>query len=334
MGLTGRLTGSILLVFEDRSGLALVDLLLHQPVGTTDGLGRAGAVGRQGDDQHRRLRVCQCPGAPTCRRAGGQGTADAGELVPTPPSFLHEFAGSLLEFALMEQALELDQVLLIRSEFAGGPAGPEPQLDAALHPEPRCARRAGRVAGPARNPAASSVNEVATVPITPRDRLTGIRRGRLRGDRPMGRRRGAGADPDAAGLVRGRRPLRSGQPSSGAWPTSCCPRHAGPVDHPGKYADTAIPAVIAEFDRRLGPELATRLTAKLAGGASMFQVDRPSGDSALNIGRRNQEAIEADPRRADDPRPGPRPGRHDRTPLDPGHGFGHRRHQGARGRRL
>ena len=32
------------------------------------------------------------------------------ELVPTPPTFLHEFAGSLLEFALMEQAMELDQV--------------------------------------------------------------------------------------------------------------------------------------------------------------------------------------------------------------------------------
>ncbi len=35
MGLTGRLTGLILLVFEDRSGLALVDLLLQQPVGTS-----------------------------------------------------------------------------------------------------------------------------------------------------------------------------------------------------------------------------------------------------------------------------------------------------------
>ena len=50
---------------------------------------------------------------PTCPPA-----ATAGELIPTPPTFLHEFAGSLLEFALMEQALELDQVLLIRSEFA------------------------------------------------------------------------------------------------------------------------------------------------------------------------------------------------------------------------
>ncbi len=39
MGLTGQLTGSILLVFEDRSGLALVDLLLHQPIGTTTSWG-------------------------------------------------------------------------------------------------------------------------------------------------------------------------------------------------------------------------------------------------------------------------------------------------------
>jgi chemotaxis protein CheC len=37
--------------------------------------------------------------------------------------FLHEFAGSLLQFVVMEQALELDQVLLIRSDFAGGRPG-------------------------------------------------------------------------------------------------------------------------------------------------------------------------------------------------------------------
>ena len=38
--------------------------------------------------------------------------------MPTPPTFLHEFAGSLLEFALMEQAMELDQVLLVHTAFA------------------------------------------------------------------------------------------------------------------------------------------------------------------------------------------------------------------------
>ena len=70
------------------------------------------------------------------------------------------------------------------------------------------------------------------------------------------------------------------------------PAARGTVDHPGKYADTAIPGMIAEFERRLGPRTRMRLTAKLAGGASMFQVDTPA-DSTLNIGRRNQEAIEA-----------------------------------------
>jgi chemotaxis protein CheD len=71
------------------------------------------------------------------------------------------------------------------------------------------------------------------------------------------------------------------------------PSARGAVDHPGKYADTAIPAMIAEFDRRMGGKARSRLTAKLVGGASMFPLD-PSvaGNSGLNIGQRNQEAIE------------------------------------------
>ena len=48
---------------------------------------------------------------------------DGGELVPTPPVFVREFAGSLLQFALMEQAMELDQVLLIHSQFRAGKQG-------------------------------------------------------------------------------------------------------------------------------------------------------------------------------------------------------------------
>jgi chemotaxis protein CheD len=69
------------------------------------------------------------------------------------------------------------------------------------------------------------------------------------------------------------------------------PSARGAVDHPGKYADTAIPALIADIERRLGTKVRSRLTAKLAGGASMFQVN-PDANSALNIGQRNQEAIE------------------------------------------
>lgn len=70
------------------------------------------------------------------------------------------------------------------------------------------------------------------------------------------------------------------------------PESRGTDDHPGKYADTAIPGVIADLQRRLGPGVRMRLYAKLAGGASMFQV-ATSEQSALNIGRRNQESIEA-----------------------------------------
>ena len=124
MGLTGRLTGSILLVFQDRSGLALVDLLLHQPIGTTSDWGE---LEQSAAKETTNIVGCAYVNALAAHLPGiGAGTgaeSDAGELVPTPPTFLHEFAGSLLQFALMEQALELDQVLLIRSEFAGGRPG-------------------------------------------------------------------------------------------------------------------------------------------------------------------------------------------------------------------
>jgi chemotaxis protein CheD len=69
------------------------------------------------------------------------------------------------------------------------------------------------------------------------------------------------------------------------------PSARGAVDHPGKYADTAIPAMIADFERRLATKARPRLVAKLVGGASMFQVN-PDPNSTLNIGQRNQEAIE------------------------------------------
>jgi chemotaxis protein CheC len=38
-------------------------------------------------------------------------------LLPSPPTFRHEFAGSLLEFAVMDQAMTLDRLLLVESRF-------------------------------------------------------------------------------------------------------------------------------------------------------------------------------------------------------------------------
>jgi len=129
MGLAGRLTGLILLVFEDRSGLALVDLLMHQPVGTTTTWGE---IEQSAAKETTNIVGCAYVNALAIHLPGIVAPAldhaerteiSGGELVPTPPTFVQEFAGSLLQFALMEQALELDQVLLIHSEFGVGKKG-------------------------------------------------------------------------------------------------------------------------------------------------------------------------------------------------------------------
>lgn len=71
------------------------------------------------------------------------------------------------------------------------------------------------------------------------------------------------------------------------------PEAQGAIDHPGKYADTAIPALVTDFDRRLGGKVRARLIAKLVGGANMFQINPSLHESSgLNIGRRNLEAVE------------------------------------------
>lgn len=65
------------------------------------------------------------------------------------------------------------------------------------------------------------------------------------------------------------------------------PDSRGSTDHPGKYADTAIPGLIDDMERAAGRKLRARLTAKLFGGASMFQ-----GGASIDIGRSNQAAVE------------------------------------------
>lgn len=59
-------------------------------------------------------------------------------------------------------------------------------------------------------------------------------------------------------------------------------------DHPGRYADTAIPALVAELERLALARSRIRLTAKLAGGANMFATAQPE-----RIGERNGKAVEA-----------------------------------------
>ncbi len=117
MGLVGPLGGSILLAFEDRAGLALADLLLNRPIGTAVAWGE---LERSAARETANIVGCAYLNALAAHLPSGPADDD---LAPTPPGFLREFAGSLLQFALMEQAMEYDQVLLARAAFDAGDAG-------------------------------------------------------------------------------------------------------------------------------------------------------------------------------------------------------------------
>lgn len=65
------------------------------------------------------------------------------------------------------------------------------------------------------------------------------------------------------------------------------PNSRGSTDHPGKYADTAIPALLEDLRRLGSPANRIRLSAKLAGGACMF------AESTIAIGKDNADRVEA-----------------------------------------
>lgn len=136
MGLSGRLDGMLLLVFEDRSGLALADVLLSRPIGTTT---EWGELERSAAMETANIVGCAYLNALADAIPDGEG----GDLVPTPPEFRHEFAGSLLEFAFMGQAVEQDEVLLVRTEFAGGSGLPALRWTLLFVPGPSTAAKLG-----------------------------------------------------------------------------------------------------------------------------------------------------------------------------------------------
>lgn len=109
MGLQGRITGSLILAFEDQAGLALADLLMRQPVGTTTAWGD---LERSAAQETANIVGCAFVNAIAAHLPGGTGS-----IVPGPPEFRHEFAASLIEFALMDQATEADKVLLFQTRF-------------------------------------------------------------------------------------------------------------------------------------------------------------------------------------------------------------------------
>jgi len=64
---------------------------------------------------------------------------------------------------------------------------------------------------------------------------------------------------------------------------------AGASGPPGKFADTAVPALLDQV-LRLGADR-VRLQAKIAGGAQMFGGGGGAAASMMNIGERNAAAV-------------------------------------------
>jgi chemotaxis protein CheC len=113
MELLGRLDGLILMVFEDRAGLALADLLLNEPLGHAT---RWGELEQSAACETANIVGCAYLNAIAAHLTEALGHEEP--LTPSPPTFRHEFAGSLLEFALMEQAIDLDRLILVKTQFA------------------------------------------------------------------------------------------------------------------------------------------------------------------------------------------------------------------------
>ena len=110
--MTGRLTGEVILAFDDASGLMLADMLLNQPPGSarhwnememSAALETTNIVGCA----YLNALAILLPVTP-------HGTS---ELIPSPPRFRRDFAESLLQCALLAQAATANHVLLAKSRF-------------------------------------------------------------------------------------------------------------------------------------------------------------------------------------------------------------------------
>jgi len=125
MGVTGGISGQMLFCFDEESGLLLCDLLL----------GRDGVVGRDGvatewgeletSSAMETANIVGCAYLNSLANAMPSFSSPVADClgktshgwVPTPPQFVRDFAASILQFAVMNQATEFDTVLVAQTRF-------------------------------------------------------------------------------------------------------------------------------------------------------------------------------------------------------------------------
>ena len=119
MGVTGGISGQMLFCFDDESGLSLCDLLLGRDrvaiewgeLETSSAMETANIVGCAYLNSLANTMPSFSSPVLDC-----QGKASH-VWVPTPPLFVRDFAASILQFAVMNQAVEFDTVLVAQTRF-------------------------------------------------------------------------------------------------------------------------------------------------------------------------------------------------------------------------
>ncbi len=106
------LPGELIIAFDDRSGLALADMILDHPTGTSTEWGEM----EQSAALESTNIVC-CAYLNAIVEKLDSNDQHLGGLIPLPPVFRREFATSLLEFALMGQVMASDQMVVVRTKF-------------------------------------------------------------------------------------------------------------------------------------------------------------------------------------------------------------------------
>ena len=119
MGVTGGISGQMLFCFDDESGLSLCDLLLCRDsvyiewgeLETSSSMETANIVGCAYLNSLANAMPRFTSPVPDC-----QGKTSH-VWVPTPPQFVRDFAASILQFAVLNQAIEFDTVLVAQTKF-------------------------------------------------------------------------------------------------------------------------------------------------------------------------------------------------------------------------
>lgn len=109
MTMTGAVEGVLLLACDDGAGLSLCDTLLERPAGSSTAW-----------DEVERSGILETANIIGCSYLGGIAAAARGagaEIMPSPPLFVRDFAGPVMEALLMERAAARAAVFLARTEF-------------------------------------------------------------------------------------------------------------------------------------------------------------------------------------------------------------------------